>query len=136
MSQISLEVTQSEAREMLVYFKSRKSDIIKANEAIFIKLNELDGSIAKLEAILNSQGARYPIDGSWNQKIRYILNSYPDGLQTKQVVDAIMQVEHRNADERKNVYSGVAPSISAGVGVLYTRIEIEGEENKYTNLKK
>lgn len=112
----NLSVTQAEAREMLDFFANKKTKLIQDNKQIFSKLDEYEGMITKLTKIISSNDSVYPAGSSWNTRIRYVLGLNPKGLTSKQIVDAIAIYEdiEKGSDAWKDIYKGVAPSLSAG----------------------
>ena len=80
MNSLNLSVSSHEAQELLEYYKHRKNELVEANRAVFNKLLELDGMIAKLSAAVPKSDEQFPVSGSWNQKIQYVLRDVPAGI--------------------------------------------------------
>lgn len=136
MTSINLNVTPSQAGAMLEFFSSQRTELINNNREIFSKLNDIDSMIDKLKGISNMSTPQYPAGKSWNQRIKYVLGMHPDGLTAREIVDAIAQIEGIPlvGDQWKEVYKGVAPSLSTG-GKMYSKRENKNGNNVYTLVK-
>ncbi len=121
-------VTQSEAGEMLEFFSAKKSQLINAHKDVFKKLNEYDTMIEKLSNVIKSDVLKYPKGGSWNQRIKYVLTVNPAGLTSRQIVDSIADIEgiEKKSDKWKDIYKGVAPSLSSGDKIYGKDLNKEG----------
>lgn len=111
---------------MLEFFSNKKVSLIAANKPIFDKLAEYDNMLTKLNGIIHSDGLVYPKDGSWNQKIKFILSINQEGLKIREIVDAVANYEGaaKGSGKWTEIYKGVAPSLSAG-DKLYQKITNE-----------
>ena len=64
----------------------------------------------------------YPIDGTWNDKIKYVLKDAHRPLSTTEIVDIIKQM-HQPTWERTKLMTSVSATISAAMGELYKKTD-------------
>jgi hypothetical protein len=135
MDNLQLEITKSDAKEMLDFYQKKVKQFVADNHEVFEKLQQLTDMTAKLQRIIDSPGDKdYPLGGSWNQRIQYFLQSEPEGLTARQITKRIMKIEGiYNEAEEKRIYSGVSPTLSSGAVGLVTPIyeRKNNEKNEY-----
>ncbi len=122
----NLTVSPNEVGELVEFYKLKRVELVDANRPVFNKLKEIDNMIAKLSQLSKNseEDTKYPANGSWNQRIRFVLSNdlVGFGMTSREIVDAIAEAEgvEKGSDKWKDIYKGVAPSLSAG-GKIYSK---------------
>ncbi|MBN8876167.1 MAG: hypothetical protein J0I32_01355 [Sphingobacteriales bacterium] len=137
MSAISLDIqTVEEAQDMLLYFNDLQKKFELENAALLNKYDRIKETIGKLQEIIDGKPSQaYPFDGSWNDRIRWVLAQRPEGLTARQIVTEIQRAEGTFGDaaEFKRIYTGVSATLSQGTPRKYKikpKIN-EGDTNIY-----
>jgi len=122
MSKLQLEITQQEAPELLEFYSLKRARLIQENSAIFNKLNEYNAQIISLRKLINDESDDYPLGGSWNQKIQFVLRNEIEGLSVREISAKIAELEKvRGAEEIKRISNSVSPTLSMATGPIYDR---------------
>jgi hypothetical protein len=122
MAKLQLEISKSEASELLEFYTMKRSRLLKEHEEIFNKVNEYTAQINSLRKLMVDDSDSYPKGGSWNQKIQFVLRDALDGLAAREITMKIVELEKaRTEEETKRIYNSVSPTLSTGVGSTYDR---------------
>lgn len=134
MDNIKLEITKTDANEMLDFYQKKVEQFVVDNHDVFDKFQQLTDIVAKLKLVIDTPGIKdYPLGGSWNQRIQYFLKSESEGLTARQITKRIMNIESFNSEaEEKRIYAGVSPTLSSGTGSIYERRNNEKNEYVYS----
>jgi hypothetical protein len=122
MGKIQLEVSKNEAAELLEFYMLRRAKLLSEHAEVFNKMNEYSTQINNLRKLIHNDRDNYPLSGSWNQKIQFVLRDQLDGLTARDIAAKISDLEKiRNPEEAKRVYNSVSPTLSTGTGPIYDR---------------
>ena len=144
---LNLEIGVDEAESLLNLYRAKLDFFIKDYQDIFTEYQRLTSKINQLESFLTPPKSSteftalpqgYPLAGSWNDKISFVLRKDTaevlGGYTAKEIVDRIMEIEgiRDEPDERKKVRIGVYSTLSANfsAGKLYKR-ERHGDKGDF-----